>query len=205
MATRPVFAPDLDLDQPRLIIEHEVDFHWVPASTPHHERENITRLHKAAGRRNLTPLLEVSAEAGEALGAQVSAANLTVEDDRGYLVPLEAAYQGSKVFTEGGQLVGFRFAGLEWGLKSGTMFYDWLTVMAIHRRVKLRHTLLRFKGFTDLECHPGADSICHARSCALFVALTGKKLIDEVTGNQDRFIETLLRDPFFQSSDGGGS
>jgi len=221
MATRPVFVPDTDPDQPQLVHEHEVDFHWLPGRSAEQKKANIAKLHAAARHRNLGPLLEVSPESDEPLGANICASNLAVEDDRSYLVPLMAVYHGSMVFTGGGPFldlygmseeeivgdkrltssgkhVGFRFMDLEWGTKSETLFYDWLAIHAIHRYQKLRLETPRFKGFTEIGCHPRARSVCHARSCALYVALEKKKLLDEVVGSQDLFIETLIRDSFYQ-------
>lgn len=225
MATRPVFVPDADPDHAQLVHEHEVDFQWVPGSSPEARRENIVKLHAAAGHRNLDPLLEVSEESNHPLGVFLGVSNLAVEDDKSYLVPLPAAYQGSKVFTGGGpftdlftmgdeeiaaderltgsgDLAGFRFGGLEWGLKAGTMFYDWLTVQAIHRYPKLRRGLRRFMGFTEIDCRVADTGVCHARSCALYAALAEKKLLEEVVGSQDRFIEVLLRDSFYGPTSG---
>ena len=222
MATRPVFVPDIDPDHPQLVHEHEVDFHWLSGPSPEQARANIAKLHAAAGRRNLAPLLEISLGSDEPLGVNICASNLAVEDDRSYIVPLNAVFHGSMVFTGGGPFtdmygkgedeiagderltssgkhVGFRFMDLEWGLKSGTMFYDWLTVHAIHRYRKLRTGIQRFKGFTEIDCHPRERTVCHAKSCALYVALVKKKLLDEVIGSQDLFIETLIRDTFYQS------
>ena len=82
------------------------------------------------------------------------------------------------------------------------MFYDWLTVQAIHRYPKLRRGLRRFKGFTDIDCHFADTHVCHARSCALYAALVEKELIDDVVGSQDRFIEVLLRDSFYRPTEG---
>lgn len=223
MATRPVFVPDTDpdLDHQQLVHEHEVDFQWVTDPSAEKKKENIAKFHAAARHRNLVSLLEVSSESEDPLGALLAASNLGVADARSYLVPLNAAYHGSKVFTGGGpfidlyvrseqeiaadtrlgdsgNLAGFRFAGLEWGRKSGTMFYDWLTLHAIHRNPKLRRGVRRFKGFTDITCRLADDTVCHARSCALYVALVEKKLIDDVLADQDLFIETLVRDSFYQ-------
>ena len=221
MATRPVFVPDIDPDHGQLVHEHEVDFQWVTDPSVEQKKENIAKLHAAARHRNLVPLLEVSPESDDPLGAHISVSNLAVEDDKSYLITLNAAYHGSKVFTGGGpfidlyttseqeidadsrlvdsgNLAGFRFAGLEWGLKSGTMFYDWLTLHAIHRNPKLRRGIRRFKGFTDIACRFDDDTVCHARSCALYVALVEKKLIDGVILDQDLFIETLVEDSFYQ-------
>ena len=69
--------------------------------------------------------------------------------------------------TGSGNHIGFRFMNLEWGLKSGTMFYDWLVIHSIHRYGKLRSGIRRFKGFTDVDCRSGGHTVCHARSCAL--------------------------------------
>jgi hypothetical protein len=222
MATRPVFIPDIDPDNPQLVHEHEVDFQWLPGPSPEQSKVNIAKLHAAASRRNLAPLLEISPESDDPLGAKICASNLAVEDGRSYLVPLNAVYHGSMVFTGGGPFtdlygksdekitgderltssgkhVGFRFMDLEWGTKSGTMFYDWLTIHAIHRYQKLRMGIHRFRGFTDIDCHPQERTVCHARSCALYVALVKKKLLDGVVRNQDLFIETLIRDSFYRS------
>ena len=221
MATRPVFVPDTDPDHPQLIHEHEVDFHWLPGRSPKQKKANIAKLHDAAMHRNLTSLLEVSAESDDPLGPQVCASNLAVEDDSSFLVPLKAVYHGSMVFagggpftdlyrkredeivgderlTSSGEHAGFRFRGLEWGLKSGTMFYDWLVIHAINRYQKARTEIRHFKGFTEIDCRPRDGILCHARSCALYVALEEKKLLDEVVGDQDLFIEILIKDSFYQ-------
>ena len=225
MATRPVFIPDIDPDNPQLVHEHEVDFHWLSGPSPEQAKVNIARLHAAAKRRNLAPLLEISPESNDPLGAKICASNMAVEDGRSYLVPLIAVYHGSMVFTGGGPFtdlygkgeneitgderlagsgnhIGFRFMDLEWGTKSGTMFYDWLAIHAIHRYREMRMEIQRFLGFTAVDCRPREITVCHARSCALYVALVKKKLLDEVVGNQDLFIETLIRDSFYQR-DGG--
>ena len=221
MATRPVFVHDIEPDHGQLVHEHQVDFQWVSASSAGQKKENIAKLHAAARHRNLFPLLEVTQESDHPLGAHVSPSNLAVEDERSYLVPLNAPYHGSKMFTGGGPftdlylkdeqeivgdlrlvesgiLGGYRFAGLEWGIKSGTMFYDWLALQAIHRNPKLRRGIRRFKGFTDIACRFGDDAVCHARSCALYVALVEKELIDKVITDQNLYIETLVQDSFYQ-------
>lgn len=150
MATRPVFVPDADPDQPRLVHEHQVDLQWVPGSSSDRQRENIVKLHAAAGHRNLAPLLEVSPKTNDPLGVLPGRANLAVEDDRSYLVPLSAAYQGSKVFTGGGP-------------------------------------------FTDLFTKGDEEIDADER----LAALAEKKLLEEVVGSRDRFIEVLLGDSFY--------
>lgn len=222
MATRPIFVPETDPDRPQLVHENEVDFQWTPGDAPDQKMANITRLHDAAAHRNLSPLLEVSSFTADPLGSRLAVTQLTVKDEDSYYVPVRALYHGSMVFLNGGpftdlyrmaegefavdprlkgsgRLAGFRFKELEWGVKAESMFYDWLVVHAIHRRPKLNSGILKFAGFTDIDCTSQAGAICHARSCALYVALAEKKIIDEVLGSQDLFIETLIRDPLYQS------
>lgn len=224
MATRPIFVPNLDPDNPQLVHEHEVDFQWVPDRSVEGKRRNIAKLHAAAGRRKLQPLLEVSPASLDPMGAHICAGNLAVEDDKSYLVPLVAAYHGSRVFAAGGPFtdlyrkrpnviagderlttsgkpIGFRFMGLEWGPKAESLFYDWLVMHAIYRYRRIRAGIGLFAGFTDIDCRPQDTSVCHARSCAFYAALSGSKLLDEVVTSQNRFIEVMLQDPFYKHPD----
>lgn len=221
MATRPVFVPDIQPDSPRLFHEHEVDFQWTPGATSGQKKSNIDRLHAAAGHRNLTRLLDVTPESGNQSGSRVLPSNLAVEDDRHYIIPVLAAFHGSKVFASGGPFVdlyrksqkdvlidprltgsgklhGYRFMGLEWGLKSESMFYDWLVVQSIDRYPGLNSEIRGYGGFTEISCPSGGVSICHARSCALYVGLAEKNLLGEVAASQDLFIKILIQDPFYQ-------
>jgi hypothetical protein len=220
MATRPVFVPEIDPNNPQLVHVHEVDFQWLPGRDPQQIKANIAKLHGAAGHRKLEPLLHVSPDSDDPLGIRISATNLVVEGPKSYLIPLIAAFQGSKVFTGGGPFtdlyrkreaeivadprlvesgnhLGFRFRDLEWGKKAETMFYDWLVLHAIHRHQKLASGIRRFKGFTDVECLTGGQVACHARSCALYAALAEKKLLDKMFEDQDLFITTLMKDTFY--------
>lgn len=222
MATRPVFVPDTDPGHTQLVHEIEVDFQWAAGMEPETRKTNVARLHAGAAHRKLENLLEVSPFGKDPFGAQVAPARLTVKDDASYFVSLIPLYHGSKVFsgggpytdlyrkseeeilgderlTESGRFVGFRFQGLEWGLKSGTMFYDWLTLHAIDRNRNLSSAILKYAGFTDVGCLLREAGICHARSCALYVALVGKKILNEVSEDQDKFIRALIKDPFYQA------
>lgn len=221
MATRPVFVPDTDPDNPQLVHTHEVDFQWMPGRTPQQVKVNVAKLHAAAGHRKLAPLLHVSPDSDDPLGVRVSASNLAVENANSFLIPLGAAFEGSKVFTGGGPFtdlfrkredeiaadqrltdsgthIGFRFMDLEWGMKAETMFYDWLVLHAIHRHPKLASGIRRFKGFTDIDCQSGVQAACHARSCALYVAMTEKNRLQEGFEDQNMFLNILMRDSFYK-------
>jgi hypothetical protein len=203
MATRPVYIPDREPGSPQLIHAEDVDFQWIPGRSAEIWKANTVKLHAAAAYRKLEPLLEVTAAADDPLGTRIQPESLTLKDDRSYMVSVTAVYHGSKVFATGGPytdlyrqserdiladarlensgaLVGYRFGGLEWGLKAGTMFFDWLVVHALHRQREWRRLLVDFKGFTAVGCRSGDQTVCHARSCALYVALVEKDLVDEV-------------------------
>ena len=98
-------------------------------------------------------------------------------------IPLECAFQGSKVFERGGpytdlydvdvrtakreprlqtsgRLVGFIFDGFSFPLEPKTVFYDWLYVTAIFpHREWLDRLYPRYAGFTDIEFNPSEVSL----------------------------------------------
>ncbi len=61
----------------------------------------IVELHAASKKKGLYPLLEISTKSDELLGQRLSAFNLKIETDMGE-ISVEAAFQGSKVFEQGG-------------------------------------------------------------------------------------------------------
>ena len=100
MAKRPVFTPFSEGH--RLVLEVEIEFKWNPGFAPIQKRRNVAALHEAAAKQNHSPLLEVSTKSNEELGLRLSAFNLPVELDSGMSIPLECAFQGSKIFENGG-------------------------------------------------------------------------------------------------------
>jgi hypothetical protein len=72
------------------------------------------------------------------------------------------------------------------------MFYDWLYLGAIypHRVYLLR--LKRYAAFSDIEFNPERSINCQARSCALFVSLTLRELLDGAMSSSSAFRELLL-------------
>ena len=146
MAKRPVFLP-LGKNE-HLVREISFDFFWNPGFAPVQKKKNVIALHEAAEKKGLSPLLEISSKSEEILGQRLSAFSLEVETEIGK-ISLEAAFQGSKVFEEGGpftdiykkssreakkdprirnsgKLIGFNYFGVEWPIIPKTAFYDWL-------------------------------------------------------------------------------
>lgn len=99
MAKRPVFIP---LEQKEhLVDEVLVEFGWHPGFAAVQKKKNVAELHKASKKMDLYPLLEISTKSDELLGKRLSAFNLKIETDM-EKISVEAAFQGSKVFEQGG-------------------------------------------------------------------------------------------------------
>jgi hypothetical protein len=172
MAERPVFIPR---EAGNFLVQQlSVPFLWHKGMAPSQKKKNVVELHAAAAARGLSPLLEVSTKSEEKLGQRLSAFNLKVARADGTTIPLECAYQGSKVFDSGGpfpdlfdanpreakrdsrlqdsgSLVGFRFESLEFPLLPKTAFYEWLYICAIYPHREFLRRLHAYAGFTDIE------------------------------------------------------
>lgn len=215
MATRPIFLPRTDGD--RLVEEIPINFTWNPGFAPVQKRKNIAALHQAAGSHGYSNLLEVSTKSEDPLGQCLSAFNLLVATESLGDVPLECAFQASKVFAgggpytdllssaprdarrdrrlrESGQLVSFKFSGRYWELEPKTAFYDWLYITAVYRLGQYRSSLQAYDGFTDIEFNPAKSINCQARSCAMFTALLTKGLLDDAVTNADAFVRIVRPD-----------
>jgi Family of unknown function (DUF6977) len=219
MAKRPIFIPYFEGH--RLVREILVEFKWNPGFAPIQKKKNIAALHEAAKQRGFAELLEVSTKSDEKLGERLSAFNMSIELDDGTAVTLECAFQGSKVFERdgpftdiyrrtsreakkdnrirsSGKIVGFRFEGFEFPSEPKTAFYDWLYARALAPHREYLERFNAYDGFTDIEFNPEKSINCQARSCALFVSLVRKDLLDHAISSPARFIETVSVDSFAQ-------
>lgn len=213
MAERPIFIPAPD--SPDLVKDLPMRLVWNSGFAPIQKKKNIVALHAAAAKAGYAPLLEVSTKSDEKIGQRLSAFNLKVHSRLGSM-PLEAAFQGSKVFERGGPytdlytvedvrdakrdvrlkesgpLTGFKFEDLQFPLEPKTVFYDWLYIGALYKhREWLRTHIFHYAGFTDIEFNPERSINCQARSCALLVALMKNEWLDEVTISPGAFIRLL--------------
>ncbi len=128
---------------------------------------------------------------------------------------VECAYQGSKVFENGGpyhdlysvssreaktddrlrnsgDLIAFNFCGEDFPTEPKTAFYDWLYMNALSQReTNLVKKLEGFQGFSDIVFNPNRSLNCQARA-ALFVALSKKDLINEqILQDKDRYLALI--------------
>lgn len=202
MAERPVFIPNCS--GPRLVDEVMVDFKWHPGMSVSQKMKNVDALHAAAQRRGLGPLLEVSSKSAAETGKKLSAFSLKVPY-RDRMIPLECAFQGSKVFDEGGpytdlydvdartakrdprlrgsgRLKAFFFDGERFPLQPETAFYDWLYFRALLPYADfIKRVGEACNAFTDIEFNPQKSIACQARSLAMVIALIRRDLIADAS------------------------
>lgn len=99
MAKRPVFVPNLK--KPPFFDSKSIEFKWHSGFAPSQKKRNVKALHEAAKKKHGN-LLEVSTKSDSPLGNQLSAFNLHLPLKNGREIPLESAFQGSKIFKDGG-------------------------------------------------------------------------------------------------------
>ncbi len=219
MAERPIFIPTTEEDGYVRRVDFEIP--WAGGFAEVQKKKNIRALHDAARNVGYEPLLEVSSKSDEVAGRHLSAFHLRVMTSVGDM-PLENAFQGSKVFEHGGPytdlyyvepreakrdlrlrdsgaLTGFKFDGDDFPLKPTTVFYDWLYLNAIFpHRDWLKNRVdgeMRYDGFTDIEFNPSRSVNCQAKSCALFVSLMREDKLEQYLEAPSVFIAAMSVHP----------
>jgi hypothetical protein len=219
MAERPIFIPWIEGS--RLVKEVSVSFVWNPGLAITQKRKNIDALHKAAALKQIFPVLECSTKSDNALGSRLSAFNLKVGTAAYGELTLECAFQGSKVFENGGPyedlyrqtsraakgderlkrsggLVAFSFEGHRYPLMPKTAFYDWLFIRSLYPHREYLRRLDRYAAFSDIEFNPERSINCQARSTAIFVALERKGLLEQCHSSFRFFSDILAPDAIVQ-------
>jgi hypothetical protein len=202
VTARIIFKPT-QIDQSDLFCEELIEFQWVPGLALSQGRKSVINLHSAAiSKHGINSILEISTRSQNPLGIEFSAFNLQVSV-LGRKYPVEAVYQASKVFQNGGpfldmmslsaldskrdlrlknsgELIGFRFEGEDWPLTTSPNFYDYLYIRALLESEN-RRKLLEFESFSDiafnqnsLKSRAGKSFNCQARSAAIYVSLLRK-------------------------------
>ncbi len=213
MAERPIFVPANE--DAELVREIYVKMNWASGFARVQKEKNVIALHEAGKRLGLFPLLEVSSKSEGKVGQHLSAFHLKVSSPHHGEIALESAFQGSKIFQnagpfvdlycadaktakrdprlrESGPIVGFEFEGTRFPIEPKTAFYDWLYIRSLYPHRAWCERLNVFCGFTDIEFNPKRSISCQARSCALFLALCRKKLIDMAVESTEAFVRILL-------------
>ncbi len=222
MSNRPVFLPT-DSGFP-LVKVLDCEFVWHPGFSVEQKRKNIAALHAEARLRGVSNILEVSTKSPSELGKSLSAFNLRILTNSGQHVALEAAFQSSKVFENGGpyrdllslegrevkkdlrlkdsgKLLKFIFESEVWPIEPKTAFYDYLYIRSLLSSKQFVKDLLDYDGFTDIEFNPQRSFSCQARSCALYVSLTRRSLLKSIFTNKEMFLKALAESSSLESRD----
>jgi hypothetical protein len=214
MAKRIIFTPT-EPGNSNLYNEILVDFKWEPGMALSQAQKSVKNLHASAlGLEGVDEILEISTRSLNPLGLSLSAFNLElIHNTRRYSV--ESVYQSSKVFSNGGpypdllssssldakrdsrlkssgDLVGFKFEGIDWPVSTSPNFYDYLYIRALLENMK-RAELLSYDAFSDmafsqisLKPKIGKSFNCQARSAAIYVSLTKRfedsEILDWISG-----------------------
>ena len=223
MAKRPIFI--IDEQQSSFFKEKNIEFEWFAGMAVSQKQKSVRSLHNAGELEGISNILEVSTKSEEVLGNQLSAFNLSIMGNNGKGLPLEIAFQGSKVFKNGGPyhdlynkdvlavkrderiskkfvITGFNFQGEVWDSEPKTAFYDWLYINALNQKISedkdfLYKNILNYSAFTDIEFNPKKSLNCQARSCAVFVSLFKKNLLQAALESREAFLDILSEDPFY--------
>jgi len=209
MANRPIFTPNLEKVGVKTT---NIDFKWHSGISPEQKKKSIIELHQAAHACGLQHILEVSTKSELKLGVQLSAFNLMITTKKYHnKFTVETAFQGSKVFENGGpydllgmnslaakqdprlkssgSLIAFRFFKVEFPLLPRTYFYDWLYINALVQNPTLAKDVLRFDSFTDIEFNPQNSINCQANSVALYISLYRHNLLAEALESPANFLK----------------
>jgi len=216
MAIRPIFVSEPTKDS--LIKEINVEFQWFPGMAVTQKQKSINSLHNSANNQGLSPILEISSKSENPLGVMLSAFNLKIRIVKDIITTVETAYQGSKVFKEGGpyvdlysknsreakkdrrlfesgDLIAFELDGVRWDLYPETSFYDWIYLNALKQNEELAHQILCFKSFSDIEYNPKKQISCQARSAAYFVSLSKLNLLNDFLSSKENFLQLYKQTP----------
>ena len=229
MESKPVFMPRVGSDNlvktDMVRIERHVGF------ATRQKKKTLNDLHRVIKKKyGFKNVLELSTKSGNKLSFPLSPYSLQITNDDGQKYSVENAFQASKVFEQGGpyldlltekprqarkddrlissgELTGYDYFGMEWGVEPLTTFYDWLYINALKQHPELHEEVVQYQAFTDISFNPKRSVHCAAYSLAMFVALHKRDLLegvedpgtfyDLVTGFELSNTEDLLEEGWF--------
>jgi len=212
-AIRPVFLPSDKNDS--LVDIINIEFEWHMGMSISQKKKSMESLHKQAKEIGLSPVLEISTRSEESVGINLSAFNLSIKTGESTM-SVESAFQGSKIFENGGpftdlyflngrevkkdnrlkesgNIIGFKFNNEDWPIEPKTLFYDWLYLSALKQNKHFSNALFNYKSFSDIAFNPKKSINCQAHSAALFVSLSKKGYIPEILNNKKLFIDLIKK------------
>ena len=225
MAERPVFKVNETKDG--LIVEEIIEFEYFSGFSKEQKQKSINSLHAAANIKDIYKILEVSTKSSTPIGVLLSAFNLSFLSSENKKIYLESAFQGSKIYENNDgphtdlydlspsdvkkdaridrekKIIGFKFNDVLWNTEPKTAFYDWLYLNALNYNIAnsdnpIYKEVLNYNAFTDIEFNPKKSINCQARSCALYVSLVKKDLLDIALESEKAFLDIISQDSFYK-------
>lgn len=205
MAQRPIYIANTENNE--FVTTKLIEFKWFPGMAESQKQKSISSLHENS---KLKQILEISSKSKTELGIKLSAFNLMIKLPNGKNCSVEQAFQGSKVFVNGGpfvdlyesssvkakkdiriknsgDIIRFEFFNNIFPLEPKTFFYDWLYIKALNEKRQYHEKLLTYTAFSDIEFNPKKSINCQAFSAALFVSLYKANKIAEALKSKENF------------------
>lgn len=205
MAKRQIF---LTKNNKPFYSEYFVDFTWNSGFAKSQKQKNIKAIHETYKKSHPNiKLLEISSASLNCEGIELSAFNLPIIIGNNKTT-VESAFQGSKVFSNGGpytdlyhksskeakkdirlktsgDIIGFELYGIDYPNNPKTAFYDWIYFNACKQSKEAISSLIKYDGFTDIAFNPEKSLNCQARSAAIIVGLFNAGLFDKINSFED--------------------
>lgn len=182
MATRPAY-----LIHNGKVVRQDYEFTWISGLSASQKQKCALSLHEAIRCTDASAnVLEVSTKSNVPLGVTMSAFNLMLDGFH-----LENVFQSGKVFAYGGpypdllykhpreakheprlrtsgELVGFRYQGVDFPTMPQTLFYDYIYIKAVQQSLTPDeiHQILDYNYFTDIEFNPAKSINTQAKTAA---------------------------------------
>lgn len=207
MANRPVFC---SINKKPFYEEKNIEFKFFPGFSLSQKQKTIDSLHEQYLLYNPNAkILEISSKGSNIIGNKLSAFNLQIAYNESF-ISVECAFQGGKVFENGGpyvdllykssveakkdirlknsgKLTKFIFNNIEYPLEPKDLFYNWIYFNALYSDSELSKSVLKYDSFSDIEFNPQKSINCQAKSVAIFVGLVRGNLADSAIKSFDDF------------------
>lgn len=214
MAVRPVFTVSLDES---VFVKRDVEFTFYSGFSVAQKKRCVASLHQSYLQEvPEARLLEISSRSEEQLGVRLSAFNLMMTCGNGARMSVESAFQGSKVFEQGGpyrdlwnkssrdakrdprlrssgNIIAFQFGEKRFSSEPKTFFYNWLYINTLTQEGNddLAEQVLAYDAFTDIEFNPKRSLNCQAEAAAIYVSLSRQGLLQDALVSEDSFREIV--------------
>ncbi|MDN3403792.1 hypothetical protein [Pseudoalteromonas sp. APC 3218] len=210
MASRPIFIPTINSIG---VEERMIEFKWHAGMATSQKKKSVVELHKTANSCGIANILEISSKSELELGVALSAFNLIITTKKKVQsFTVETAFQGSKVFENGGpyldlfgmdsraakkdirlkesgNLIGFKFFSYDFPLIPRTYFYDWLYINALRQNSELSNAILKYDAFSDIEFNPKKSINCQAHAVSLYISLFKQDLLETAMQTPSQFLK----------------